>query len=51
MTSSYRGRTSLNSLVGVLARFRQEAVAVMADMEAMFHQVKVTPKDCNALRL
>ena len=45
-----QGPDLTNSLVGVLSRFRQEAVAVMADIEAMFHQVKVTPEDCNALR-
>ena len=45
-----QGPDLTNSLVGVLARFRQEAVAVMADIEAMFHQVKVAPEDCNALR-
>ena len=25
-------------------------IAIVADIEAMFHQVKVEPKDCNALR-
>ena len=38
-----QGPDLTNSLVGVLAHFRQEAVAVMADIKAMFHQVKVTP--------
>lgn len=28
-----------NSLIGVLTRFRQEPVAFMADIEAMFYQV------------
>ena len=37
-----------NSLVGVLTRFRQEKVAIMADIEAMFHQVRVSPGDCDA---
>ena len=45
-----QGPDLTNSLVGVLTRFRQEAVALMADVEAMFHQVKVVPEDCNALR-
>ena len=45
-----QGPDLTNSLVGVLCRFRQEAVAVMADVEAMFHQVCVHPKDVNALR-
>ena len=39
-----------NSLVGVLTRFRQEAVALMVDVEAMFRQVNVVREDCNALR-
>ena len=44
-----QGPDLTNSLVGVLTRFRQEAVAFMADVEAMFHQAKVVPKDYNAL--
>ncbi|XP_060579275.1 uncharacterized protein LOC132736195 [Ruditapes philippinarum] len=40
----------MNSLVGVLIRFRQEKVALSADIEAMFHQVCVCEKDCDALR-
>ena len=58
--SSFQG-TSLNSqllqgpdmtssLVGVLLRFRLEYVAFIADIEKMFHQVKVTPRDCEFLR-
>ena len=39
-----------NSLVGVLLRIRENPVAVMADIEAMFHQVRVTPNDYDALR-
>ena len=39
-----------NGLVGVLIRFRQEPVAVVADIEGMFHQVRVAPEDCHALR-
>lgn len=45
-----QGPDLVNDLVGVLCRFRQEAVAVMADVEAMFHQVCVHPKDVGALR-
>ena len=45
-----QGPDLTNSLNGVLTRFRQEPVAVVADIEAMFHQVLVDPKDCNALR-
>ncbi len=39
-----------SSLIGVLTRFRQEQVAVMADVESMFHQVKVPPEDADLLR-
>ena len=39
-----------NSLVGVLLRFRQYPVAFMGDVEAMFHQVKVVPRQRDALR-
>lgn len=58
--ASYQG-TSLNdrllqgpdltsSLIGVIIRFRQEPVAIMADVEAMFHQVKVSDDDSDLLR-
>ncbi|KAL9986036.1 hypothetical protein ACROYT_G000097 [Oculina patagonica] len=36
-----KGPDLTNSLFGVLTRFRQERVAVMADIEAMFHQFSV----------
>lgn len=39
-----------NSLVGVLTRFRQEPVAFMADIEAMFHQVQVPDDQRDFLR-
>ena len=45
-----QGPDLTNSLVGVLMRFHQESVALMADVEAMFHQVRVKPGDCSALR-
>lgn len=40
-----------SQLVGVLIRFRKEAVVLMADVEAMFLQVKVPPEDCDLLRV
>ncbi|XP_044175961.1 uncharacterized protein LOC114968359 [Acropora millepora] len=46
----YHGPDLTNDLVGVLIRFRQEKIAFTADIEAMFHQVKVLPKDADALR-
>ena len=39
-----------NSLIGVLMRFQEEPVAVVAGIESMFHQVRVDPEDCDALR-
>lgn len=39
-----------NKLVGVLLRFRQEKIALAADVEGMFHQVRVTPRHTDALR-
>ena len=39
-----------NNLFGVLQRFRQESVALVSDIEGMFHQVKVDPQDSDALR-
>ena len=45
-----QGPDMTSSLVDVLTRFRQEQVAVMADVESMFHQVKVPPEDADLLR-
>ena len=45
-----QGPALVNSLVGVLIRFREQPVARVADIEAMFHQVKVIDKDRNVLR-
>ena len=45
-----QGPDLVNSLVGVLVRFRQEPVALVGDIEAMFHQVKVSNPDRDALR-
>ena len=35
----YKGPDLTNSLVGVLTRFREDRVAVMADIESIFYQV------------
>ena len=45
-----QGPDLTNNLAGVLLRFRQEPVALMSDIEQMFHQVLVAPDDCHALR-
>lgn len=39
-----------NSLLGVLCRFRKEAVAIICDIEKMFHQFYVPPELRNYLR-
>ncbi|XP_041947173.1 uncharacterized protein LOC121708505, partial [Alosa sapidissima] len=59
-SASFQG-TSLNSeliqgpnltsnLIGVLLRFRQEPIALMADVESMFHQVRVMENHVDFLR-
>ena len=45
-----QGPDMTNSLLGVLLRFRQQPVALVADIEAMFHQVKVNEEDRDMLR-
>ena len=45
-----QGPDLTNTLVGVLTRFRQEPVAFVSDIEAMFYQVQVCPTDSNYLR-
>ena len=39
-----------NQLIGVLIRFREEHVAITADIDAMFYQVKVAEKHRSFLR-
>ena len=39
-----------NSIIGVLTRFRENPVALAADIECMFHQIKVPPADRDAFR-
>ena len=46
----YKGPDLTNSLVGVLTRFREDRIAVMADIESMFHQVRVPDRDSTFLR-
>ncbi|XP_073713144.1 uncharacterized protein [Misgurnus anguillicaudatus] len=45
-----KGPDLTNSLIGVLNRFRQEPIGLMADITAMFHQVKVPVSDSDFLR-
>ena len=44
------GPNLTNNLVGTLLRFRQGNVALMSDVESMFHQVHVPPGDASFLR-
>ncbi|XP_043201117.1 uncharacterized protein LOC122369981 [Amphibalanus amphitrite] len=44
------GPDLLKNLPGILLRFREEPVALTADIECMYHQVQITPQDQPALR-
>ena len=44
------GSDLLNNLCGMLLHFREERVALTADIEAMFHQCRIIEKDRPALR-
>lgn len=43
-----QGPDLTNRIVGVLSRFRQETVGLVADIQSMFHQVRVEPRDSDA---
>ncbi|XP_022778259.1 uncharacterized protein LOC111319790 [Stylophora pistillata] len=45
-----KGPYLTNNLSGVLTRFRQERIALMADIELMFYQDRVSEADCSYLR-
>ena len=45
-----QGPDLINKLLPVLLRFRQHTIAIQADIEAMYHQVKIPPEDRDALR-
>lgn len=49
-TELLQGPDLTNSLVGVLLRFCQEPIAIMADIKSMFHQVRVSKSNVNFLR-
>ena len=44
------GPDLLQSLIGIIFRFREKKIALTADVEAMFLQVKVPLADCKVLR-
>ena len=45
-----QGPDLTNSLVDVLTTFREDRVAFMGDVEAMFHQVTIPPEQYDYLR-
>ena len=45
-----QGPDLTGNLLGFLTRFREGHIAVIADIRAMFHQVKVNPEDTDSLR-
>ena len=44
-----QGPDLTNSLLGVLLRFRQDPVALIADIEGMFNRGKIPPEDADTL--
>ena len=44
------GPDLLNNLDGVLLRFKNHKIAIAADIEAMYYQVRVSKSDANTLR-
>ena len=44
-----QGPDLTNTLIGVLLRFRHEPVALISDVESMFHRVRVNPDNCDVL--
>lgn len=49
-TQLLKGPELTSTLIGVITRFRKERVVIMADIEAMFHQVQVPKDDADLLR-
>lgn len=45
-----QGPDLTSSLIGVVTRFRKDPVVIMADIESMFHQVRVPAEDADLLR-
>lgn len=44
-----QGPDMTSSFIGVLTRFRQESVTIMADIEAIYYKVRVPEKDSDML--
>jgi hypothetical protein len=45
-----QGPNLANKIIDVLICFRKERVAIVADIQEMFHQVRVPDNDCDSLR-
>ena len=45
-----KGPDLTNSLIGVLLRFRKGQIAIASDIEVLFYQIKIAPKDPDCLR-
>lgn len=45
-----QGPDLTNTLIGILTRFRKETIGMMADIEAMFYQVRLPEEDSDLLR-
>ena len=43
------GPDLLNSLIGIFLRFRNNNIAIVPDVEVMFHQVRLKLSDCDSL--
>ncbi|XP_077969516.1 uncharacterized protein LOC144424263 [Styela clava] len=46
----YSGHDLINNLIGVLLRFRERPVALNADIEAMYHMVRLPQSDTDSVR-
>ena len=46
----YKGSDLTNSLIGMLTRFRADRIAVTADIQSVFYQVRVSNGDSSFLR-
>ncbi|XP_063368187.1 uncharacterized protein LOC134656557 [Cydia amplana] len=45
-----QGPDLLQSLLGIMLRFREKPVAIMGDIKEFFHRIKITKEDQHALR-
>ena len=39
----------MNNLLDILMRFKEERMAIISHIEVIFHQVRVTPNDCDVV--